>query len=65
MEILHTTASGQLPSFAHLLRKALGALAGEADDAPATGAGEPRPAAAGEQPSTAAEPPEGMATTED
>jgi hypothetical protein len=65
MEILHTTANDQLPSFAADLRKVLHALTADADDAPAPEAGEPRSAAAGEQTSTTAPSPEGTATIED
>jgi uncharacterized protein with HEPN domain len=65
MEILHTTANDQLPSFAADLRKVLHALTADADDAPAPEADEPRSAAAGEQTSTTAPSPEGTATIED
>ena len=65
MEVLHTTANDQLPSFAADLRKVLHALIADADDAPAPQAGEPRPAGAGDNPSTTAGPPEGTAATDD
>jgi uncharacterized protein with HEPN domain len=43
MEILHTTASEQLPSFAADLRRVLDALTADAEDGPAVEAGEANP----------------------
>jgi uncharacterized protein with HEPN domain len=40
MEILHTTASDQLPAFVDDLRRVMEALTAEAEDGPAAGAGE-------------------------
>jgi uncharacterized protein with HEPN domain len=43
MEILHTTASEQLPPFAADLRRVLDALTADAEDGPAVEAGEANP----------------------
>jgi uncharacterized protein with HEPN domain len=66
MEILHTTANDQLPSFAGELRKVLDALTAEAEDAPAAEAEDATSGpAAGEQATASGGPAAGAARTED